>query len=90
MCLIPPVLAIIGEVIVVESDKESLFGSVLSYIKDKRAIREDKRAIREKVESEVSSDLLKKDKIIDQKNQKIENLEDKLSKKDSETYVKKL
>ncbi len=86
LCLIPPVLAIIGEVIVVESDKESLFGSVLSYIKDKRAIREDKRAIREKVESEVSSDLLKKDKIIDQKNQKIENLEDKLSKKDSETH----
>ena len=78
LCLIPPVLAIIGEVIVVESDKESLFGSVLSFMKDKRAIRE-------KVESEVSSDLLKKDKIIDQKNQKIENLEDKLSKKDSET-----
>ncbi len=83
LCLIPPVLAIIGEVIVVESNKDSLFGSVLSYIRDKKAIKA-------KVESEMENDILKrdekvkeKDQEIREKDQKIEDLEDKLSRSNS-------
>ncbi len=71
LCFIPAILAIIGEVVVVESDSESLFSNFFTYLKDKKAIKKE-------VEGEMSQKILKTEKEAEQSNRKVENLEDEI------------
>ena len=77
LCLIPPILAIIGEVIIVESDTESIFHTFFSYMKDKKAIRN-------KLQADMTDHISKIDNESKEKDHKISNLEDLLSSRNSE------
>ena len=77
LCLIPPILAIIGEVIIVESDTESIFHTFFSFMKDKKAIRKE-------LQADMTDHISKIDNESKEKDHKISNLEDLLSSRNSE------